>query len=119
MTTHPLIRRCLYASGAALMLALLAAGPLTQAVYAQEQTQGDVPTMGAGDVGLVQAIGAGKALRPHRGYIPLRCSAFAACRWGMLVRLFGKLLVNPINIPLRCSAFATRRCPPSKAMSST
>lgn len=49
--------------------------------------------------------------------------------WGMLVRLLGKLLlnpiniplrllgnlfVNPINIPLRRSAFATRRCPPSK-----
>ena len=32
----------------------------------------------------------------------------------MLVRLLGKLLMNPINIPLRRSAFATRRCPPSK-----
>ena len=38
MNPHPLIRRCLFASGAALMLALLAAGPLTQAAYAQEQT---------------------------------------------------------------------------------
>ena len=38
MTTHPLIRRYLFASGAALMLALLAAGPLTQAASAQEQT---------------------------------------------------------------------------------
>ncbi|MCH8961213.1 MAG: hypothetical protein IH820_07775 [Bacteroidetes bacterium] len=34
--------------------------------------------------------------------------------WGMLVRLLGKLLVNPINIPLRRFAFATRRGPPSK-----
>ena len=33
---------------------------------------------------------------------------------GMLVRLLGNLLLNPINIPLRRSAFATRRCPPSK-----
>ncbi len=33
---------------------------------------------------------------------------------GMLVRLLGKLWVNPINIPLRRSAFAARRCPPSK-----
>jgi len=32
----------------------------------------------------------------------------------MLVRLLGKLFVNPINIPLRRFAFATRRCPPSK-----
>ncbi len=40
-------------------------------------------------------------------------------RGGMLVRLLGKLLLNPINIPLRRFAFATRRCPPSKAMSST
>ena len=32
----------------------------------------------------------------------------------MLVRLLGKLSVNPINIPLRRSAFATRRGPPSK-----
>ncbi len=32
----------------------------------------------------------------------------------MLVRLLGKLWVNPINIPLRRFAFATRRCPPSK-----
>ena len=38
MNPHPLIRRYLFASGAALMLALLAAGPLTQAAYAQEQT---------------------------------------------------------------------------------
>ena len=36
--------------------------------------------------------------------IPLRRSA----------RLLGKLLLNPINIPLRRFAFATRRCPPSK-----
>jgi len=33
---------------------------------------------------------------------------------GMLVRLLGKLFVNPINIPLRRFAFATHRCPPSK-----
>ena len=33
---------------------------------------------------------------------------------GMLVRLLGKLLLNPINIPLRRFAFATHRCPPSK-----
>ena len=30
------------------------------------------------------------------------------------LRLLGKLLLNPINIPLRRFAFATRRCPPSK-----
>ncbi len=35
----------------------------------------------------------------------------------MLVRLLGKLFVNPINIPLRRFAFATRRCPPSKGES--
>ncbi len=34
--------------------------------------------------------------------------------WGMLVRLFGKLWVNSINIPLRRFAYAARRCPPSK-----
>ena len=32
----------------------------------------------------------------------------------MLVRLFGKLWVNSINIPLRRFAYAARRCPPSK-----
>ena len=32
----------------------------------------------------------------------------------MMVRLLGKLFVNPINIPLRRFACATRRCPPSK-----
>jgi len=32
----------------------------------------------------------------------------------MLVRLFCKLFVNPINIPLRRFAYAARRCPPSK-----
>ena len=32
----------------------------------------------------------------------------------MLVRLLGKLLVNPTNIPLRRFTFAARRCPPSK-----
>ena len=32
----------------------------------------------------------------------------------MLVRLLGKLFINPTNIPLRRFAFATRRCPPSK-----
>ncbi len=31
-----------------------------------------------------------------------------------MVRLLGKLWVNPINIPLRRFAFAARRCPPSK-----
>ncbi len=34
--------------------------------------------------------------------------------WGMLVRLLGNVLVNPIDIPLRRFAFAVRRCPPSK-----
>ncbi len=34
--------------------------------------------------------------------------------WGMLVRLLGKLFVNPLNIPLRRFAFAAHRCPPSK-----
>ncbi len=34
--------------------------------------------------------------------------------WGMFVRLFDTLWVNPINIPLRRFAFATRRGPPSK-----
>ena len=38
MTAHPLIRRCLLASRAALMLALVAAGPLTLVVYAQQPT---------------------------------------------------------------------------------
>ncbi len=33
---------------------------------------------------------------------------------GMLVRLLGKLWVNPLNIPLRRFAFAARRGPPSK-----
>jgi len=32
----------------------------------------------------------------------------------MWVRLFAKLLLNPINIPLHRFAFATRCCPPSK-----
>ena len=38
MLTHPLIRRCLFASVAALMLALLASSPLTQAASAQQPT---------------------------------------------------------------------------------
>ena len=38
--------------------------------------------------------------------IPLRRSA----------RLLGKLFINPINIPLRRSASAARRIPPSKGM---
>jgi len=34
----------------------------------------------------------------------------------MLVRLLGKLWVNPINIPLRRFAFAARRCPLRRGM---
>ena len=39
MTTHPLIRRCLFASVVAMMLVLLASSMLTQVAFAQQQTQ--------------------------------------------------------------------------------
>ena len=38
MITHPLIRRCLYASVAALMLVLLAVSTFIQTTYAQQPT---------------------------------------------------------------------------------